>query len=77
MNTWIKLFVCLLVGDISNLRPVLCVGVEAHDLGEGDILVLVERPGVGRLVGVVDGERCAAGVVDEPSVAGRLAWEGC
>ena len=66
--------VCLFVRDETNLRPVLCVGVEAHDLGEGDVLVLMEGSGVGRLVGVVDGERGAAGVVDEPRVAGRLAW---
>ena len=63
----------LLSQQAAYLGPVLCVGVEPHHLGEADILVLVEGPGVRGLVGVVDGQGGAARVVNETGVARRLA----
>lgn len=48
--------------------PGVCHRVELHNLGEADILVLVEGPGVGHLVGVVHGESAATAVVDVPCV---------
>ena len=56
------------------LGPVLCIGVESHHLGEADVLVLVEGPGVRGLVGVIDGQGGAARIVNETGVARGLAW---
>ena len=49
--------------------------VELHHPSEAHVLVLVEGPGVGDLVGVVYGEGAAPAVVDVAGVARGRAWK--
>ena len=56
--------------DGEDTAPVVRDGVQPHDLGEADVLVLVERPGVGALEGVVDGHGGSPTVVYVPRVTG-------
>ena len=52
----------------EHRAPGVCHRVELHHLGEADVLVLVEGPGVGHLVRVVYGESAAPAVVDVASM---------
>ena len=56
--------------DHEDGGPVVGDRVQPHDLGEADILVLVERAGVRALESVVHSDGCSPTVVDVASVTG-------
>ena len=54
----------------EDTAPGVCDGVQPHHLAEAHVLVLVERPGVGALEGVVDSHGGSPTVVYVPRVTG-------
>ena len=52
----------------KHRAPRVCHRVELHNLGEADVLILIESSGVRNLVGVVHGESAAPAVVNIPCV---------
>ena len=57
----------------EDTAPGVCDGVQPHHLAEAHVLVLVERPGVGALEGVIDGNGGPATVVNVAGVTGSRA----
>ena len=57
----------------EDTAPGVCDGVQPHHLAEAHVLVLVERPGVGALEGVIDGNGGPATVVNVAGVTGGRA----